>query len=99
MKEKPGIIDTLLCPRVSIIDPELMVTVPEHITASTGFDVFAHAFESYIHINTSPYIDIHAEEAMRLVKKYLPELLEGGSNTEERAKMAWADTGRWIMYC
>ena len=37
-----------LCPKVSIVDPEPTMTVPPYITATTGFDVFCHLFESYL---------------------------------------------------
>jgi len=91
-KCKFALVDPLLYPRVSIIDPQLMLTVPEHITASTGFDVFAHAFESYIHKNASVYTDMHAREAIKRVTKYLPLTLEDRTNKEARIEMAWADT-------
>jgi alcohol dehydrogenase class IV len=77
---------------VALVDPELMVTVPEHITASTGFDVFTHAFETYIHPNASPYTDMMAKEAIQLVVKYLPVVVKDGANVEARTAMAWADT-------
>ncbi|UCC21955.1 MAG: iron-containing alcohol dehydrogenase [Planctomycetota bacterium] len=91
-RDKSAIYNPIVYPRVSIVDPELMVTVPEHVTASTGFDVFCHAFETYIHPNASPYTDIIAEEAIRLVAKYLPVVVKDGANIEARTAMAWADT-------
>lgn len=91
-KFKSALVDKLLCPRVSIVDPELTMTLPAHITASTGFDVFAHAFESYIHSGGSVYTDIHAVEALKLVVKYLPAAVQNGSDKEARIRMAWADT-------
>jgi alcohol dehydrogenase class IV len=91
-RDKSAIYNPIVYPRVSVVDPELMVTVPEHVTASTGFDVFCHAFETYIHPNASPYTDILAEEAMRLVAKYLPVVVKDGANIEARTAMAWADT-------
>jgi len=91
-KSKFALVDKLLCPKVSIVDPQLMVTVPKHITASTGFDVFTHAFESYIHKDASVYTDMHALEAIKRVVKYLSVVLEDGSNKEARTEMAWADT-------
>jgi alcohol dehydrogenase class IV len=91
-KSKSAIYNPIVYPRVSIVDPELMLTVPEHVTASTGFDVFAHAFESYINPNGSAYTDLMALEAIRLVAKYLPFAVENGQNEEARTQMAWADT-------
>jgi len=91
-KNKSAIFNSNIYAKVAIIDPELMITVPQHITASTGFDVFCHAFESYLHVNASPYTDIMALEAIRIVSQYLPVVVEDGSNLEAREAMAWADT-------
>jgi len=91
-KRKSAIYNPIVYPRVSIIDPELMLTVPEHITASTGFDAFTHSFEAYIHKNTSPYIEILALKAIRLVAKHLYSAVRDGSNIEARSAMSWADT-------
>ena len=71
---------TAMSIRAGIVDPELMVTVPAHVTASTGFDVFTHAFESYLHVNASPYTDSMALEAIRLVAENLPTAVSDGSD-------------------
>ena len=92
LKNKSAIYHDRIYPRACIIDPELMLTVPAHITASTGFDVFCHAFESYLHVNATPYTDLMALEAIRIVTKYLPIAVENGTDLEAREKMAWADT-------
>jgi alcohol dehydrogenase class IV len=91
-KCKSAIYNPIVYPRVSIVDPELVKTVPEHVTASTGFDVFCHAFESLIHCGTSPYIVMMAKEAIRLAAEHLPVAVKDGSNMEARSAMAWADT-------
>ncbi len=91
-KNKSAIYNSIVYPKVSIVDPELMLTVPKHITAATGFDVFAHAFESYINPNGSVYTDLMALEAIRLVAEYLPSAVENISDIEARKQMAWADT-------
>jgi len=91
-KNKSALYNAIIYPKVAIIDPELVYTVPPHVTASTGFDVFCHAFESYLHVNGTPYTDYLALEAIRLVAENLPAVVEDGANQEARAKMAWADT-------
>jgi len=91
-KTKSAIFNSIVYPRVAIVDPDLMETVPAHITASTGFDAFCHAFESYLHPAASPYTDHMAFEAIKLVSKYLPGVIENGKNKEGREAMAWADT-------
>jgi alcohol dehydrogenase class IV len=91
-RTKSAIYNSIVYPKVAIVDPELMLTVPPHITASTGFDAFCHAFESYLHPSASAYTDTLALEAIRLVAKYLPGVVEDGSDIEGREAMAWADT-------
>ncbi len=89
---KFALVDTRLFPRVGIVDPELVETLPPHPTASTGFDAFTHAFESYIHQNTSTHTDLCPLEVMRLVVEYLPRAIKDGFDKEARANLAWADT-------
>ncbi len=91
-KDKSALYNPIIYPKVAVVDPELMLTVPEHITASTGFDVFCHSFEAYIHPNASPYIDLLAVESIRLVVENLPTVMKDGSNVAARSAMAWADT-------
>ncbi|MGL4651399.1 MAG: iron-containing alcohol dehydrogenase [Caldilineaceae bacterium] len=91
-KTKSALYNSLLYPRVAIVDPELMVSLPSHVTASTGFDAFTHAFESYLHVNGSPYTDALALEAMRQVVAWLPKVMADGTDMEARSHMAWADT-------
>jgi alcohol dehydrogenase class IV len=91
-RDKSAIYNSIVFPKVAIVDPELMLTVPEHVTASTGFDVFCHGFESYLHPNASPLTDMMCLEAMRLVAAHLPTVVKDRSNIEGRSAMAWADT-------
>lgn len=91
-KNKSALYHPLLYPRTSIVDPELMRSVPGRVTATTGFDVFAHAFESFINPNGSPYTDLMALEALAIVAKHLPAAVKDGTNLEAREQMAWADT-------
>lgn len=91
-KTKSALYNSLLYPRVAIVDPELMVSLPPHITACTGFDAFTHAFESYLHVNGSPYTSLLALEAIRLVVDNLPAACDDGANMAARTHLAWADT-------
>lgn len=91
-KTKSAIYNAWIYPKAAIVDPELTVTVSPHITASTGFDVFCHAFESYLHVSASAYTDLMALHAIRLVAQYLPAAVMDGSNLQAREAIAWADT-------
>lgn len=78
--------------RAAIVDPQLMLSVPQMATASTGFDVFTHAFESYINVNASWSTDLLALESIKQVVENLPIAVTNGSDLRAREKMAWADT-------
>jgi alcohol dehydrogenase class IV len=91
-KNKSALYHPLLYPKASLVDPELMATLPSKVTASTGFDVFAHAFESYINPGGSAYTDVMALEAIRLVARFLPAAVKNGKDRDAREGMAWADT-------
>jgi alcohol dehydrogenase len=90
--EKPGLGCPCMMPVTSIIDPSLMMSLPRGVTAQTGVDVFFHAMEAYLSTVATPYTDMVALEAMRIVAQYLPQVLEHPDNREARCQMAWANT-------
>jgi alcohol dehydrogenase class IV len=90
--EKPGAGADVMFPKVGIVDSQLMATVPQKVTAATGFDVLAHAIEAYTSNNATPFSDQYAQEAIKLVGKYLKRVVDNGSDAEARDAMALADT-------
>jgi len=91
-KEKITLFHLDLFPKVAIIDPELMTSVPEGVTAATGFDAFTHAFESYLGSRTSPLTKQMSFQAIELVIENLPKAIKEPNNVEYRTQLAWADT-------
>lgn len=91
VRDKSALYNNILYPQVCIVDPELMISVPKFVTATTGFDVLCHAFESTINPGTGAYVDLLAWEAISIVVEYLPKVLNDLGNLEAREKMAYAD--------
>lgn len=91
-QEKPGLGSPYIFPKFAVVDPELMISMPKKLTAATGFDVLAHAIEAYTSRQSTPFTDLMAEQALRLVGKYLTRACEKGDDIEARAGMALADT-------
>lgn len=91
-QEKIGFGNELTFPVLSIVDPELMVSIPPHLTAYQGFDAFFHAAEGFIANCATPISDLYALEAIRLLYKYLPVAVKDGRDLKARAKVAWAST-------
>ena len=90
-RDKSALYNNILYPKICIIDPELMLSVPHFVTATTGFDVFCHAFESTINKGTGAYVDLLAWEAISIVTEFLPKVLINLNDIEAREKMALAD--------
>lgn len=100
IKEKSTIVSDMIFPQKSIIDPILTYTMPPRLTASTGFDAFSHALESYISLLATPFSRMVAKEAMCIAVKFLPIAVKNGKDEKARAKMAWASAlgGASIAY-
>jgi len=95
-RSKSALSSPRLFPQVSIVDPELMLTLPPYMTAVTGFDAFSHAFESYITPKCSPYTEILALESIKLIFRYLDAAVRDGQDLEARGK--WPGLILWPGY-
>ena len=79
-----------LYPVLSIIDPELMLSVPPRQTAYTGMDALFHAVEGYLSTSRQPISDHLSLEAVRLIAANLPKAVKNGADLEARTNLAWA---------
>lgn len=79
-------------PTISIVDPELMLTVPPALTAYQGFDALFHAMEGYIAQCADYFSDIYALKAIELIAQNLPIAVADGNNLEARTQIALANT-------
>lgn len=82
--------DPAMYPKIAVIDPELTLTVPPQVTASTGLDVLSHAVESYWATLNQPICSACSIYAARLVFKHLERAYNNPTDLEARSKMAEA---------
>lgn len=77
-------------PTAAIIDPDLMLTVPQSITIATGLDALSHALESIWNVNANPISDTFAISAIKEIFESLPKLSKDLLNSDLRSRMALA---------
>lgn len=78
-------------PDLAIIDPEMMLSCPARLTATSGMDAFTQLLESYVSGHSNPMTDAIALQGLKQIKKYLLRAyLEGENNIEARGGMALA---------
>lgn len=78
--------------KASIIDPELMTTMPKHILASVGFDALCHNMEAYISKNAQPLTTMMALQGIELIGKNLVKAYNDSNDMEAFEKITWAST-------
>ena len=81
-----------MLPELAILDPELTVCLPAHITAATGMDALSHNLEALCSPFYHPMAEGIAIEGIRIVKDYLPRAVADGSDLEARIQMLVASS-------
>lgn len=88
--EKFSVASPHIVPLSATLDPELMLSLPPHITAHTGMDALTHAVEAYIGKIGTSYTDAQAEKAVKIIFEDLEIVFKNGKDLQRRANMALA---------
>ncbi len=86
--EKKGVLSPHLLPDLAILDAELTLGLPAHVTAATGIDAMVHAIEAFTtkHLK-NPMADCVAKEALRLLAGNLHQAVNSGNDIVARENM------------
>lgn len=87
-EEKIGFGTDETFPTISIVDPELMVSVPPHLTAYQGFDALFHSVEGYLANIASPLSQMYSLKSIELIASNLTKAVKDGTDLEARANVA-----------
>ncbi|MBW0106217.1 iron-containing alcohol dehydrogenase, partial [Pseudonocardia sp. KRD-291] len=87
---KITIMGRALVPDVSVIDPRLLVTMPDWLNAATGLDALTHGIEAFVSLAHGPLTDTHALHAVALVHGNLPTTMIHRRDDGARSAMAQA---------
>ena len=85
--EKNAINDIRLKPRFAVLDPELTVGLPPHITSTTGMDALTHAVEAYIGKSNVKSTEEYAEKATKMIFENIEKAYTNGKDIEARDQM------------
>ena len=86
--EKKGVVSPQLLPDLALLDAELTLGLPAHVTAATGIDAMVHAIEAFTTKRLkNPVSDCLAKEALRLLAGNLHKAVRTGSDIDARENM------------
>jgi alcohol dehydrogenase class IV len=89
-KVKIAIVSKMVVPDVALIDPSTTLSMDRNLTVYTGVDALVHAVEAYVSTAGSALTDLHALDAVRLIQRYLPEVVARPDTVELREKIMLA---------
>ena len=86
--EKKGVVSPQLLPDLALLDAQLTLGLPSHVTAATGIDAMVHAIEAFTTKRLkNPISDCLAKEALRLLASNLHRAVRSGNDIEARENM------------
>ena len=88
--EKNAINDPVLRPKYAVLDPELTVGLPPHITSTTGMDALTHAVEAYIGQSNTADTEEKALNATKMIFANIETAYADGKNIQARENMLLA---------
>lgn len=90
-EEKLDFTSEAIFPRLSIIDPELMMTLPHSLSIFQGFDALFHCAECYVtNGHQNRMLDVYASDGVRMVGKNLATVVNDPTDKEARSNLAYA---------
>jgi len=91
-KDKKSLRTNVIIAKASIIDPELMTTMPKGILASVGFDALAHNMEAYVSKIGQPLTDMKALYGIKLLAENLIKVYKDSNDLDAWEKVSLGST-------
>ncbi len=73
--------------RIAILDPDLTITAPRHVSAMAGFDAIAHAVETAVTTRRTALSDTFSRQAWTLLSDAFERMLLHPSDAKARSAM------------
>lgn len=89
---KMVILNDKMLPQTALLDPQMIMTCPEHVAAASGLDAMIHAVECYLSDLATPFSDAVAEKAMELIGPALPRFVANRKDEQAAGDMLMGST-------
>ena len=86
-KSKYVIVSPFAYARTAILDPEVLLTLPKSVAATSGMDAIVHAVEAYISNRSSPLSEMYGVKSLSMLTKSIRHFVLDRSNSEAGAEM------------
>lgn len=97
-KVKIAVVSKRIVPDAALIDPVTTITMNPYLTACTAMDALCHGIEAYVSTATSAITDLHALEAIRIIRNILIPVLDHPKNYRSRGMMMLASLHAGIAF-
>ncbi len=97
-KVKMPFTDKFLLPSLAVLDPEMTLSLPPKLTASTAMDALTHAVEAYVDLQWSPFSDTFAIGTVELIFKNIVQATKNGEDLEARGSLLIASNMAGIAF-
>lgn len=85
--KKLAIVSKSIVPDISLIDPDLSLSLPPETTAACGMDALSHAIEAAASNGASPLTEMFALRAVGLIREHIVKAYTEPDNIHARAEM------------
>lgn len=89
-KYKMALISKALVPDIALIDPFVLTTMDDYLTACTGMDTLSHAIEAFVSNANSSFTDLYSIEAIKLISSNLENSITNPNDIQSRGKVMLA---------
>ena len=86
-KTKKTLSSEKIVPKVSILDADVLTTLPQRLVLATGMDAFSHSAESFLSARADALSKMFAEESIKLLWEYLPKAYKEPDNADVKEKI------------
>jgi alcohol dehydrogenase len=77
-------------PRMAVLDPEMLRSLPAHLVAYTGMDALTHCVEAFVSTDREPFSEALALRGVEMLFDNIPLAVEDRANTDALSKVQLA---------